>query len=361
MSYAQGKPSRQQQRPPRSRKKRFLFYGIYLVLLIAITLPLGEMMARLLGHKPWTSARDTNIRVEPSITFFTEHPTLGFAPRGGRVKFISPGRFEFSMTKLDNGLRITHPLETYHASEKKKEVWIFGCSFTQGWFLADNETYPWLLQEKLPRYEVVNYGVSGYGTLQSLIQLREALSEGKRPELVIVAYAGFHDQRNTLTRIWRKNISMAVSDIHASPYARLDWHGRLEISRQPLEYHGFPLRERYALAHALEKAYDNIAEHLYESHDVSKAILKEMLNLCRANGIKFVVAGISREDATADMLEYCHREGIPATDISIDLNIKENNNLPYDAHPSAVADRQYEQKLESFLCEKFIETLSCAK
>jgi len=37
------------------------------------------------------------------------------------------------------------------------------------------KTFPWLLQERFPQYEVVNFGLNGYSTVQSLIQLREAL------------------------------------------------------------------------------------------------------------------------------------------------------------------------------------------
>src|SRR3989442_4574849 len=35
-------------------------------------------------------------------------------------------------------------------------------------------SYPWLLQEKFPNYDVVNFGVMGYGTVQSLIQDRKS-------------------------------------------------------------------------------------------------------------------------------------------------------------------------------------------
>ena len=49
------------------------------------------------------------------------------------------------------------------------------------------------------------------------------------------------------------------------------------------------------------------------------------------------------------MLEYARSEGIMVTDISVDLRIKENTNLPHDCHPSAFAHEQYAEKLEAFL------------
>ncbi len=49
------------------------------------------------------------------------------------------------------------------------------------------------------------------------------------------------------------------------------------------------------------------------------------------------------------MLEYAKELGIMAVDISVDLNMEGNRNLPYDPHPSAIANKQYAQKLEAFL------------
>ena len=49
------------------------------------------------------------------------------------------------------------------------------------------------------------------------------------------------------------------------------------------------------------------------------------------------------------MLKFAEKNGIPKVDISVDRNIAENTNRPYDAHPSAVANRKYAEKLERFL------------
>jgi hypothetical protein len=87
-----------------------------------------------------------------------------------------PGGYSFTVTHFPSKLRITHPLATYTDRRSKPEIWIMGCSFTHGWSLNDQDTYPWLLQARLPQYVVVNYGVEGYGTLHALLQLREALT-----------------------------------------------------------------------------------------------------------------------------------------------------------------------------------------
>jgi hypothetical protein len=85
---------------------------------------------------------------------------------------------------------------------------------------------------------------------------------------------------------------------------------------------------------------------LYRSHEVSKAIIEEFNRVAEAKGVKLVVAGIN--SGSAKMLQELSQEGIATADISVDLKIPANNNLPHDLHPSAIANRQYAEKLARF-------------
>jgi len=69
--------------------------------------------------------------------------------------------------------------------------------------------------------------------------------------------------------------------------------------------------------------------------------------VAEAKGVKLVVAGIN--SGSAKMLQELSQEGIATADISVDLKIPGNNNLPHDIHPSAMANRQYAEKLQFFL------------
>src|SRR6266404_7499882 len=188
---------------PLSRRKRFFFSLIIFSFPIVSFLLLAEVGLRMKGLHPWIVRRTDWVKVEPPGSYQNLHPTLGYITKPGEFTITLPGPYSFKTTYLENGLRITHPLNTY-SEKRKKELWIFGCSFTQGWTVNDEETYPWLLHEELPDYEVVNFAVIGYGEVQSLIQLREALARGARPALVILSYASVHDVRNTLPRTWMK-------------------------------------------------------------------------------------------------------------------------------------------------------------
>lgn len=346
---------------PLSRGKRFLFSLIVFSLSTLLCLLLAEAGLRKKGYSPWVS-HPLDVTVEPARDYYAIHPTLGYASAPGEFKVTLPGPYTFKTTHLSGGLRVTHPLSTY-PGKAEKEIWVFGCSFTHGWSLNDEETYPWLLQERLPGYEVVNFGVDGYGTLQSLIQFREGLEGGKKPVAVVLAYASFHDQRNTLTRAWVKTMLTYGNPqgLLDRPYARLNGDGRIELLHGPVEYHEFPLLRRSALINYLDEAYNGLLEGSYHSHEVSRALIEDFASLCKANGVEFVVAGIFSDPATADMLERLNGEGVLTVDISVDLGLRENNNLPYDNHPSAAANEQFAQKLRLSLCDKLPYGPPCDK
>ena len=335
--------------PALSGKKRLLFYSIYYPLTALLVFSLAEAAARLMGYRPWTRTKPDTV-VEPGGRFFRAHPTLGYTPLPGTLKVTLSGSYSYNVTNLGNTLRVTHPLSTY-PGHAKKSIWIFGDSITYGQSVNDAETYCWLLQEKFPEYEVVNFGVMGYGTVQSLIQLRDALNNRDKPELVVLTYGSWQDVRNTAIRGWRKALRPSASlGLVTQPYARLNKEGRLEILRDPDLFREFPLMRYSAFINALEEGYDRYEERHSQSHEVTKATIKEISDLCKTSGIELAFAALTSDPTTSDMLEYCKHEGAKTVNIWVDfLSIKENNNLPYDSHPSAIAHRQYAQKLEAFL------------
>ena len=211
--------------------------------------------------------------------------------------------------------------------------------------------------------------MTGYGTLQSLIQFWEALKEGNKPDLVIISYCSGHDMRNTGARAWIKSLvthssSAKVLSTVKFPFARLSKnHKELKLVYSPLEYHSVPLAHHSALANYIDHLYNIflISRNANRDHYVSRLLLNEFSYICKTEGIPFVVAGICSDYATADMLEYLNKKGTPTVDISVDLSIKENNNLPYEEwHPSAFANKKYAHKLQSFLCRmKLINGSTC--
>jgi hypothetical protein len=309
----------------------------------------AEISLRANGIKPWPDTRGKPV-VTPGGKLTAQHPLLGYSHLPGAYTVTLPSGFSYQATHLPNGLRITHPLETYGRNKLKREIWIFGCSFTYGLALNDSQTYPWLLQEHFPEYEVVNFGVEGYGTVHSAIQLKEAL-KAANPAAVILAYAGFHDERNTFSRTRRKLFTRWNSlGPLSQPYAWLDAGNSLHFGFGEVWYREFPLAAVSSAALLMDMKYDELEGRFFRSHEVAEALVLYMAELAKTHGAKFFVAGIDRSAAAEQMLKFVRGRGISAIDISVDLKDSENNSGPHDAlHPSALAARRYADRLEEFL------------
>jgi lysophospholipase L1-like esterase len=335
-----------------TRQKTALFAGVSALVVIVVLAFVSEGVLRLVGVKPWESTKKTT-RVEPGGRFFETNAALGYTHIPGAYTVTLADGYSFQVTHLPNTLRITHAIEPDDSTRGKDGIWIFGCSFTYGWAINDNQAYAWLLQEEFPDYEVVNFGCSGYGTLHSLIQLREALAKHKPPKAVVLAYASFHDARNTFLRKRRKSVAPWNSlGPLVQPYADFDSDGKLVIQMADVEYREFPLMRRSSLAHFIEMTYNNIEAVRTPSRRISEAIVDEMLALCQANDIPMVFAFI---DGKPYMMDHARKLGIPIVDMSVDLSIPANTNLPHDGHPSAVAHRQYADTLTPMLREILLD------
>jgi len=317
----------------------------------------SEVLLRMAGFTPWQSNDNAaeSMIVKPGGSFNQKDALLGFKLHPGSFTItLQPGSFSYKASHMKNTLRATHPPGQKAAEDVRDAIWIFGCSFTYGYALNDNETYPWLLQERLPHYEVVNFGVSGYGTVQSLLQFRNALTERIRPKIAVLAYASFHDVRNTFSRAWRKSLaSYNKLGFSKHPAARFDKTGKPVISMEPISYSPPPFIRHLALVNLIDTFYNNyIDATLLNSHRVSKEIILEFYREADKNGIVFIVAGIKSDADTKDMLLFCRKKNIPAIDISVDLSHQDNALSTIHPHPSASANRLYAEKLLTSLIKR---------
>ena len=338
-----------------SKGKKALFLTVFYLFFLLLFLLAAEKIVRMKGIRPW-AVRNLQIKVEPGGKLFQTHPTLGYAHLPGQYRVTLKTGYSFNVTHLANSLRCTCSQENFEANETKEGIWIFGGSFTYGWSVNDEETYALLLQEHIPDYNVVNYGVNGYGTLHALLQFKEALTQMKPPKVAIIAYASMHDHRNTFLRSRRKLIAPwnKLGPV-LQPYARLNKDGSIEISMAEVEYKAFPFMKKSAFVHFLEESYNKYEDNFYHSHDVTEAIILEIFKLAREHNVKLVVAGILQDNITADALEFARENGIDTIDISVDLTNDAYTNRPHDHHPSALAHKEYAEKLETYLRENILD------
>src|SRR5947207_8726652 len=112
-------------------------------------------------------------------------PVLGWRPIPGRYdrEPYVPGGRAIHVTFRPDGARDSGG--DHRAG--KPDVLLVGCSFTMGAAVSDDETWAARLQELRPDVEIVNRGLGGYGTFQSLLLLEQLLArEGpSRPRRVL--------------------------------------------------------------------------------------------------------------------------------------------------------------------------------
>ncbi len=120
---------------------------------------------------------------------YRHEPYLVYLPNAFTSKHVNIAAAGFRL----NGAQ-RYPETIHH------KVWVFGSSALYGVSNADSETIPAyierLLAEKYPRraFQVRNFGIVGYSSLQDLIQLKYRLLTDK-PDLVIV-FNGVNDHYN---------------------------------------------------------------------------------------------------------------------------------------------------------------------
>ena len=341
------------------------------LILVAIAIALAglEFLLRVTGHHPYRAPvvaaaslatqssgplRDTDR--EPAnppraaqrvaVPPHEEDGELGYRPKPGHYIVAPPGLRPFSVTIDANSRRITH---AGGDSARARQAWFFGCSFTYGWGLDDEQTFAWKIRQASNDLDVVNFAASGYGNVHGLLQFRRALQAGHRPKFAAIVYASFHDERNALLRFYRKD----HIGRHIFPYARLA-AGKLVTVIEPVEYTPWPLQQELATVEFAEHAYNRNEDWLFGSQQVTKAVLREFMSLASAHSIPVVVFGIWNNERTREVVSYAKTIGAIAADVSEDLE-QPGAKVEGDSHPSAATNDRYAQKMLAVLRQNHLQ------
>jgi hypothetical protein len=316
---------------------------------LAFALAAAEAIARSRGLRPWTPDPVAAL-VEPGGSLYVADPLLGFALRPGAYRVTLAGGLRIHATHDAEGRRITRPIAREDASPGRPEIWIFGDSFSYGWSVSDEQSYPWQLQSDFPSHRVTNFAVGGYGTLQALLQLEAALGARTAPALVVLAHNFFHDSRNTFSRLRRREVAPwnRLGPIR-HPMARLGPDAALVTGNAAVAYVELPLMRRSALANLAATAWDLLDDRRLRGHEVTRALLARFVASARAHGAPVLFITLEASAANPPILAYAASLGARAADVSVDLRIRANTNLPYDGHPSALAQRRYAKRLAPIL------------
>jgi hypothetical protein len=276
----------EQTSPRKARPRRALFPIIMIVFCVAIALALTEAGLRVLGFNP---RRAASPRLGPSISM--PDAKLGWVNRPGT--YLSPEAGKAAMTFL-----VDHSRRSWEAPAKtaqRGEVLVVGCSFTQGFGIADEDTFSYLLNQRYPHLMFHNFGTGGYGTYQSLLRIEQNLSRANTDEipLVIYGFIDLHLQRNVAVANWVRSLAARRTQYVVPPHVRAGKNG--------LEYYGpdsisfWPLESRSALVALLANAYLELRLRNQGSQlPATTKLIEQMNSLVVARRKRFLIVILNR-------------------------------------------------------------------
>ena len=163
------------------------------------------------------------VLIEFSVRFFFEEPiqprfivNSGYGVRANQTniqtKHIMPGEYEVTITTNGDGLR-----GRQQEYDKEKTVGVYrialiGDSFVFGYGVNDHEVISAVLEEKLNasrqnkhrKFEVLNFGVSGFGQAEELVLFRNFV-KGFHPDEVILFYYNNDIGNNSVSDLFKVN------------------------------------------------------------------------------------------------------------------------------------------------------------
>jgi hypothetical protein len=247
----------------------------------------------------------------------------------------------FTATINENGNRITSFAPELF--EGKKEIWIFGDSYTYGWGNNDETTFPFFLQQFLPHFRIVNYADNGYGNVHAYLQIKREIKKNTLPKIIVIVYGNYFNKRNVA----------APSRLKQYKYNPLGWktenlsaylHPRASINNGELKIDYVPLFWNNNMSNEKDPSEE------YQ-HEVTKKILSEIYSIGKKNGVKMMLAFINGNDSD-EVISFSRKIGYSICDIRPKIKSNEMDTFPpFDGHPGPLGQNHYAIKLYKGISE----------
>src|SRR5215467_2787262 len=231
---------------------------------------------------------------------FQFDPELGWVPTPNAATQQTSGNRTISVRHNSLGLR------ERELSDIAPDRFLFlGDSFTYGYDAEANERFSDLLQKALPRYGIVNAGVSGYGTDQQFLLMKRLWNE-INPKYVVLTFCVDNDRDdNTSSYRYRK---------YHKPYFVRTGEGEWQVRGYPLprptrdDVTGRAWLERFALVRFAVDASRALRNREIIVPDPTEDLIGMMRRTVEARGARLVV-GLQRHEPRLET--YLQAQKIP--------------------------------------------------
>lgn len=276
-------------KPNFEKRKSLLFHFAGIVISFFIFVVFGEVVLRaFLSHrlKIPTDERNLTYRYDQELGWFpVENSERYFT--GSRRIFVKHNTKGFRDHEYDE--------------KRRPRIAFLGDSFVWGYDVEREERFTEKLQELLPDTEVINLGVSGYGTDQEFLLIKKYFSKLK-PDIVFLIFSS--NDRND-------NSGNNKYGGYYKPYFIVD-EGKIKLKGLPIKkalnyyYIQYPILFKSYVLRGLFKSYFRLQPHL-ELQDPTEGVLKEFHHFVVSQGARFVI-GFQCEDE--DLKRFCKKNEI---------------------------------------------------
>ncbi len=327
--------------------------GLFLISLIGALL-LGEGIIRAFGYSPWTAIP----RFDGIPTMTQPDPQVGWVNKPGRYEMAAvPGMRAVPVTIGQSGDREI-PSAFSSSGVGRESIWFTGCSLTFGWGVADTDTYPAVIsrliqQNRASAADVQDFGVAGYGTLQTWQLFKRQLERGQRPNTVFYGYFSGHGERNLGLPSFTRVLDQAASKQAwvRMPYARLDSRSNELHIFPPQRYHRWMGAQDSALINLAQGVADQAVQRSLEGTRtaVSLALIKRFARDAREVGARFVVLILFLTDEDKDFRQQLTTAGIEHLDLTGMGFPDEPTIIAGDGHPNEKMHALWGARIADFL------------
>ncbi|MEM6345479.1 MAG: hypothetical protein AAF927_16425 [Bacteroidota bacterium] len=320
-------------------KGRKVFWVFYYPL---VTLLLLEGALWLLGYRPYQHD-SFQVSAQPS-NWLEGDSVYGFRLGVGEFELAINKKLQFKSTHLKEGRRYHGPPTE---GDSLVKIDLYGCSYAYGYGLDDSVTMAWRITTALPNASLRSWAVPGYGTTQCFLRLQAQLHKQDTPKVVVIAYASFHAERNSLNAEYRRSLSLGFSkNTHPQQLARfrypyVDQSGNIQYQAWPGLYAHWPGRSFSALINAIQSNTEYWLNDNRKKQQRTEMLLAKIAQLGQKAGIQMVFFPLTQDKATQAMQLKAQEMGYEIVDAALDLSQTQFQNYPYDTHPNAEAHTHY--------------------
>lgn len=336
----------------KTKFKKRLLYTLYL---LVITPVLFELALRIVGYKAFYFT-PYQLSSQPQECLFADEK-LGIGLTPGSFKVTINKGLHYTTTHTATGNRTSRPTKSI---DSLPVIALFGCSYTYGMGVNDKEVMSALLHQQLPGVTVVNYGVPGYGNVQGFLQLKQLVQQGQKPKMAIFNFADFHLERNVLAPTYRCQLKIGFLHTQDEFKAKmkLGYFPAVCLVNDSLKfqqynwttlYENWIGRETFALINFLQTGIEKGQTKKLDIKKTSLKLFQHIYQFCQQHDIQFVVTALTKNQRTHDFIQQLQHNHIPTLDMSLPLEQKAYNHMPYDSHPNQKAHAYYASQIKFFI------------